>query len=107
LDPQGSPLQRKEKLIESIKLKLADAQFTIWDITDFMNEIMTEITNILQKQISLKESLEMEVVHNTGLLIRNACRSAIDDRQSNDEVHTAALDIQFKLVQIGNEIDKL
>ena len=102
-DPQGTTLQMKDKLINEIRNK----NLNLWGLVTFMDWVNTQISHIVQRQTSLKQSLEMEAVSAMSNLALKACRSCVDDKHAADDAHTAALHIQSQLITQRSELSSV
>jgi hypothetical protein len=87
-DPQGSALQQKTKLIAEIKEKAAKA-ISLHHIVTLIQDASMTLTNITQKQPSLKESTEMELNSAFCALLRASCRHVRDISKTGKLVDAA------------------
>lgn len=107
LDPQGTTLQMKEQLLSEIRGKGTDDKFTLWDLSTFLDQVNSKLSNIIQRQPGMKNSLEMEIISCTSSLALKICRKTIEDKHTPDEAHSAALHIQHAMVNLSAKLQNM
>jgi hypothetical protein len=79
-DPQGTALQMKDKLISDIKSrKFKGEDMKMHNLGRFVQDTSTRLTNILQKQPTLKVCMEMEVNAAFCSAVRSLCRDTAEN----------------------------
>jgi hypothetical protein len=107
-DPQGTALQMKKRLLEGILAKGAKGQgATLYQLGALIQDTSMTMINIIQKQPSLKGSMEMEVNTAVCATIRSVCRKVRDNNKSPAELIDAAevivSDMTNRLITINKQ----
>jgi hypothetical protein len=99
-DPQGTALQLKNKLLAGIKDGTSKGQsVTLYTLGHHIQEIGMQMTNIIQKQPTLSESLEMEINLSLCSAVRGICRTVRNNAKSPPELVDAAEVIGSEMTQ--------